>query len=223
MSDVRITTAMTEALAAIARFYPATADPPRTVASQIRLAYGSRTPIAASVISLRRETVDTLTSWALLVAEERDLRPGIAAGDVGALTSLLSTHAAWLSGHEAADDAVYELERLATELEDIAKQRRPARVRIAPCPEMDAEGAPCTGRLVATVRRDDTLLPPTIRCDLNRDHAWEAQDWRGLGRRVGPARHAAAMRLVNAIQNAQPRSSGVRRPLFTLVKAKRSA
>jgi hypothetical protein len=128
---------------------------------------------------LRRETIDALTSWALLVAEERDLRPGLAAADVPELVTFLSTHAEWLAGHEAGGDAVAELERLAARLEQVAKQSRPARVRVGACPEVD-----CAGELVALVRQRDSLLPSTVRCDMDRDHAWEPHDWLALGRRL---------------------------------------
>jgi hypothetical protein len=75
MTDVRLTGHLTDTLANIARWYPPTADPPRTLQSQTRTAYGSRPPIAAAVLSLRSETVNTLTSWAQLVCEEQDLHP----------------------------------------------------------------------------------------------------------------------------------------------------
>jgi hypothetical protein len=73
VSDVRTTGHLTDALADINRWYPGTADPPRTLTSHTRITYGSRPPLPADVLSLRAETVDTLTSWALLVCQERDL------------------------------------------------------------------------------------------------------------------------------------------------------
>jgi hypothetical protein len=97
MTDVRLTGHLTDTLANIARWYPPTADPPRTLQSQTRTAYGSRPPLPAAVLSLRRQTVDTLTSWALLVCEERDLRGPAKPGDVAALTSFLAAHAEWLA------------------------------------------------------------------------------------------------------------------------------
>lgn len=231
MSDVRTTSQLADTLHAIGRWYPGTADPPRTAVSTIRSAPGSKPPIPADVLSLRRETVDTLTSWALLVAEERDLRPDIKcarprdvppsiqgpacatcdhdscqqarpylacgcsrdpgrrlpdsgahrlnAEDVPALISFLSTHAAWLAGHVAALDAIAELSRIAYALEEVIRQSRPASVRLGDCPEVD-----CGGQLTALVRRDDAMLPSTVRCNIERDHAWEPHDWPALGRRL---------------------------------------
>lgn len=54
-----------------------------------------------------------------------------------------------------------------------------------PCPEPD-----CTGTLVAVMRPADDLLPPVVRCDAtdhdNPDnaHAWAADEWLMLGRRI---------------------------------------
>jgi hypothetical protein len=167
MTDVRLTLDLTDALAGIARWYPATADPPRATVSQTRTAYGSRPPLAAAVLSLRRQTVDTLTSWALLVAEERDLRTGIAGSDVAALTSFLSAHAEWLAGFDG-QYAAHELGRLAHALEQVVRQTAPARIRrIAPCPEPD-----CLGILEAIVRKDDDLLPSDVHCSADAGHRW---------------------------------------------------
>jgi hypothetical protein len=115
MTDVRLTGHLTDTLANIARWYPPTADPPRTLQSQTRTAYGSRPPLPAAVLSLRRQTVDTLTSWALLVCEERDLRGPAHAGNVAALTSFLAAHAEWLAGFDG-DYAAHELGHLAYRL-----------------------------------------------------------------------------------------------------------
>lgn len=224
MTDVRTISHLTDTLADIGRWYPATEDPPRAAVSQIRTAPGSKPPIPADVLSLRRDTIDALTSWALLVAEERDLHPttpcprldtlpvtlgpacqdcehascsrttpqtvcGCGRGggtehpldnrDAPALVAFLSAHAEWLAGHEAGADAIVELGRLAAMLEQVAKQSRPARVRVGACPEVD-----CIGELVALVRQRDSLLPSTVRCDVDRDHAWEPHDWLALGRRL---------------------------------------
>lgn len=208
MSDVRTTSQLADTLHAIGRWYPGTADPPRTAASTIRSTPGSKPPIPADVLSLRRETVDILTSWALLVAEERDLCPDIDTADVPALVSFLSTHAAWLAGHVAGLDALAELSRVARSLEEVVRQTRPARVKISPCPE---DG--CGGTLKATVRRDEDLLPSTIVCDADGEHAWTTWAWHALGRRVAPFRPVAVRRLLTALADDvyDPRSFGTGR------------
>lgn len=192
MSDVRTTSQLADTLHAIGRWYPGTADPPRTAASTIRSTPGSKPPIPADVLSLRRETVDTLTSWALLVAEERDLHPDIDTADVPALVSFLSTHAAWLAGHVAGLDALAELSRVACSLEEVVRQSRPAKVRVGACPEPE-----CEGTLTAVVRRSDTLLPSVVRCDSGkRDHSWSPHDWPALGRRLKRAMDPDAVGLL---------------------------
>jgi hypothetical protein len=179
MTDVRLTGHLTDTLANIARWYPPTADPPRTLQSQTRTAYGSRPPLPAAVLSLRRQTVDTLTSWALLVCEERDLRGPAHAGDVAALTSFLAAHAEWLAGFDG-DYAAHELGHIAYRLEQVVRQTTPARVkRIAPCPEKD-----CTGTLEAVVRKEDDLLPSHVYCSADRAHTWAPEEWRALRRRL---------------------------------------
>jgi hypothetical protein len=181
MTDVRLTGHLTDTLANIARWYPPTADPPRTAVSQTRTAYGSRPPLPAAVLSLRRQTVDTLTSWALLVCEERDLRGPAKPGDVAALTSFLAAHAEWLAGFDG-DYAAHELGHLAHQLEQTVRQSFPTRVRnIGPCPEPD-----CMGELEATVRKDDDLLPSSVFCGADRTHSWRPGEWEALGRRLPP-------------------------------------
>jgi hypothetical protein len=191
MTDVRLTGNLTDALAAIARWYPATADPPRIQVSQTQFAYGSKPPLAADVLSLRAETIDALTKWATLVQQERDLHTFIAASDVPALTSFLAAHASWLAGcGDEGRYAAHELGHIAYRLEQIVRQTMPARVkRIAPCPEPG-----CTGILEAVVRKDEDLLPSNVYCSVDRDHRWDPHEWQALGRRTRPPLHLEGVR-----------------------------
>jgi hypothetical protein len=181
VTDVRLTLDLTDALAGIARWYPATADPPRATVSQTRTAYGSRPPLPAAVLSLRRQTVDTLTSWARLVCQEQHLHGPAHTGDVDALTRFLSAHAEWLAGFDG-QYAAHELGRLAHALEQVVRQTAPARIRrIAPCPEPG-----CPGILEAIVRKDDDLLPSDVHCSADAGHRWAPHEWGPLGRRTRP-------------------------------------
>jgi hypothetical protein len=194
MSDVRTTGHLTDALADINRWYPGTADPPRTLTSHTKITYGSRPPLPADVLSLRAETVDTLTSWALLVCQERDLHTTIHAGDVPALTSFLAAHAEWLAGFDG-DHAAHELGHLAHLLEQVVRQTTPARVkRIAECPEPG-----CPGTLEAVVRKDDDLLPSNVFCSADRAHQWQPGEWHALGRRTQPLNPSGVARLLKAL------------------------
>jgi hypothetical protein len=187
MTDVRLTGHLTDALAGIARWYPPTADPPHTLTSQTQVAYASKPPLPADVLSLRAQTVDTLTTWAALIQRERDLHTRIEASDVPALTSFLADHANWLAGYEEGKFAAREFDYLARRLEEIVRQTMPARVKaIAPCPEHE-----CTGVLEAIVRREDDLLPSHVYCSKVRDHTWAPDEWRALRRRLAPLMDAA--------------------------------
>jgi hypothetical protein len=178
MSDVRLTLDLTDALTGIAHWYPGTEDPPRTTMSTTHVVYGSKPPIRTDVLSLRRQTTDTLTSYALLVCEERDLHTTLHGDDVPALTRFLAAHAEWLAGFDTY--APQELRHLAHLLEQVVRQTMPARVKqIAPCPE---DG--CGGILEAVVRRDDDLLPSNVHCDGEHHHTWPPHQWLALGRRA---------------------------------------
>lgn len=209
MTDIRATTELVDTLAAINRWYPATADPPRTATSQIRVAYASKTPAPADVISARRRCVDALTSWARLVTEECDLRTNLQPSDVEGLTSFLSLHVAWIVDFDG-DHANHELHHIAVELEQIVKQNRPKQVEVGPCPSTNDAEQECGGVLVATVRAADDLLPSAIRCTFDVHHTWTPSEWHALGRRVAPANPDGLKRLVRALTDTDaPRSWGV--------------
>jgi hypothetical protein len=179
VSDTRKLNQLLDALEAVNQWYPASANPPQTTASSIRVPWASKPPLPIGVLSIRREAVDVLTSWALVIAEGRDLRPGIAAGDVAALVAFLKVHAEWVL-ECTGDDILNELQYLAHQLEQIVKQSRPSVRRLVPCPE-----PMCGGDLVAVMRDSDPLLPSAIKCSaFPLEHVWTSHEWHGLGRRL---------------------------------------
>lgn len=191
--DVRTAGRITDALHLIARHYPATADPPRTTTSTTHTTPSSKPPMPAAVLSLRRETLDTLTSLALVICDDRDLNgPATHDGhqDVIALTRWLTPHADWLAGPQQPDDpeaTAHELEHLARRIREVALQQRPSVVDVGPCPQDDPNDptAHCGGQLRAVVRQTDDLLPSAIRCtDHPAEHTWPTRQWEDLARHV---------------------------------------
>lgn len=179
------------ALYAIIDNWAASLDGPRPGAPVgARPAPASRPALAVTVIDDRLQTTQRLSGWALVVAEDRDLHPGLDAGDTLGLARFLVTHAAWLAGHEAGGDARAELKDSAAKIVTLATGSTVRRFRIGACPEHDTseagERVPCQGELIAVLRSDAVLLPAMVRCSvLPGMHKWAPGEWEGLGRTMG--------------------------------------
>lgn len=188
-TDVRVAGRITDALHLLARHWPATANPPRVTASTTHTTPASKPPMPAAVLSLRREVRDHLAGHVRVVAQHRDLR-GPGEVDVPTVTRWLAAHADWLGGNLAVTGrparVAHDLEHLARRVREVALQQRPSTVDVGPCPEAATreEGAHCGGMLRATVRRDDDLLPSTIRCTHDPTHSWAPRQWEDLAQRV---------------------------------------
>lgn len=151
-------------------------------------------PAPIGTLSLRRDACTILASWCRLVIEDavdvegRHMTVVLDGGDATQMAGWLLTWADFLSEHEAGEDAVYELERLANQCDAIAREVRVRRFSVGPCIEHGmtemGERVPCSGKLIAVLRSDDDLLPHTLRCDTDGDHSWDAADWRRLGDRI---------------------------------------
>lgn len=81
-----------KALDTIAALWALSARPPATSRSQRRTAPASRPPMPEHALDLRVGIARDLASWAHMVAEARDLRPRIDAGDTPAVAAWLHTH-----------------------------------------------------------------------------------------------------------------------------------
>lgn len=119
-----------------------------------------------------------LVSWAKLIFEERGISspPDV----VPAVSAFVATHAVWLSAHPAASDAADEMGELAHGRP--WRTAYPSGARSYPvgvCPHGD-------GTIHATVRDTDSLLPSVLTCDVDPEHAWTADTWRALGRKLHP-------------------------------------
>lgn len=146
-------------------------------------------PAPIGTLSLRRQVCEVLASWCQLVAEERDLHPGLKDADGPTLAGWLMPHVEWLAGHEAADAVASEVGRIAGSCDAIAREVRRSRVPIGPCVDHQTtdlgERVPCPGTLVAYLRSDQDLLPSVVACDADSEHSWEPGRWSTLGRRLG--------------------------------------
>lgn len=191
------------ALREIRTAWPHMLDPKSTAPSNG--AHGgdpARPPVSAHSLSIRRDTDACLTSWALMVAEERDLRTGLRAGDVPSVAGFLLIHADWLGDHEAGEAAADEMNGWAGKCTDIVESNRTRRYQVGRCPEvvMDDEGTelgPCAGNLWALIRQADTMLPRHIQCDADEAHRWDPHAWSALGRRIDILQAVAAARLAS--------------------------
>jgi len=86
-------------------------------------------------VSLRHEVTLSLNSWARLIVEERELTHHLPLGtDTLGLVEFLQRWARWFSGHEAAEDAVEELNNWANEVRTTAAPTRRDWVYMGDCP-----------------------------------------------------------------------------------------
>lgn len=86
-----------------------------------RHASESRPPVPLGVLDVRRVALEYLGSWSLVVIDDRDLTCSIDGKNAPQMANLLSTHADWLAEHEAAEDALAELEDTARRCQSIAE------------------------------------------------------------------------------------------------------
>ena len=88
-------------------------------------------------LSLRTTVQDVFADWCRLIIEDRGTVGGIPLNtDVPGMADFLTTHADWLSGHEAANDARYEIVTLAKRCHLVAYPRRRDSMSFGRCPLM---------------------------------------------------------------------------------------
>ncbi len=140
-------------------------------------------PIDPTVADHRTDMQAKLTSWAVMVAEER----GIGTPRSSAVTVVapwLLVHLRWCCAQPWVDEYAAELRSLRSRSFSLLYPSGRRRVEVGLCIE---EG--CEGGLSATVTRADDLLPSAITCSARpEEHFWPAADWHTLGRRL----HGAA-------------------------------
>lgn len=124
----------------------------------------------------------TLVAWCRLIADERGI--GLPADTVPALGAYVARHAEWLAATEYADEVSDELHGLVSDAYPIAY---PSGARVFPIGDCPHDG--CAGTIKAILRRVDSLLPSSLQCDADEEHAWPADQWIALGRKLRP-KHA---------------------------------
>lgn len=107
-----------------------------------------------------------------------------------ALATWLANRVDWYAARQWADEMARTIADTWHEARRAAYPDPIHRVILGPCVE------DCPGTLVATVRRSDSLLPSTIDCDHDPDHAWTADTWHALGRRMTGTGYADLARRV---------------------------
>jgi hypothetical protein len=135
------------------------------------------------VVACRSDMRNVTTTWARVVIEERQVHAP--ADTIGHVCAFLSAHLGWSLrqpwGHQHALDLIGVWETGRSLLDP-----NPVRVfEVGQCPEDD-----CTGTLIAYLRPQDSLLPAEILCDSSPvedghlTHAWTADKWLTLGRKI---------------------------------------
>lgn len=141
---------------------------------------GSRDPglkINVAALDARISIRHTLAGWTTLIADERGI--GLPADDTGSLGEYVARHAVWLAARPVAADVSVELRGLVREAYPIAYPSGTRIFDVAPCPTSG-----CPGTLRAVLRRSDALLPASVVCSHDGDHAWSADRWLALGRHI---------------------------------------
>ena len=115
-------------------------------------------------VSLRHEVNLCLKGWARVIVDERELTEGLPLGwDTLGLATFLGEWARWFSGHEAADDALAEIEGFASDVHKAASASRAEWVHIGYCPTID-DGLVCWGDVRAWPNAEPALAPFCQRC-----------------------------------------------------------
>ena len=119
-----------------------------------------------------------LVSWVRIGLEEGPWT-WVPEDTLPAMSAWLVSRVDWYAARPWADEMARTIADTHGEARRAAYPDPAHRVALGPCPEPD-----CAGTLVATVRRTDALLPSTIDCDHDAEHAWTADQWHALGRRM---------------------------------------
>lgn len=144
--------------------------------------------IADPVVEHRTAIRHTLVSWVLLIAEERgtDLPTAwrvdpIPLAVLVALGRRIAINAGWLAQQRLGAEAAGELRDLVSTGRTLRQPSGTSIVPIGPCPR-DGEGGRCEGTLKALVRKEASLLPSMVVCDVDETHSWDSTQWTKLGR-----------------------------------------
>lgn len=147
--------------------------------------------INGRVADLRANLVRILTSWVMLVAEEREVTTP-ATVEPRVLAPWLQRHCEWIAAQMWADEPASHFHELVSEAKALAYPRDVRRfvcarcVEVTACDVTDQTEKRCGGELVATIRLEETeqsLLPAEVACRVC-GQSWTADKWLTLGRRI---------------------------------------
>ena len=147
----------------------------------------SKPPVNIGALSARRYVCERLASWVLLVLTDTEDKPvsPIDGTDAPGMCAYLDHWADFLAAHDAAEDAVEELEDDARRCEAIAQGLRKRRFEVGQCIAHDTsdlgERIPCEGRIVADLSTGQATLP-VLRCTLDTSHTWDGSQWGEIAR-----------------------------------------
>lgn len=153
--DHRISEALTEQLAIIEDCWAELTEP--SASPSVGAATSDVITPLDRRISLAHEVTLTLNGWARVVVEDRPVTHYVPLGsDTLGLVVFLRRHALWLSGHEAARDALDEIRSAAHRVETTARPPKPEWVYLGDCPFV-VEDWFCSGRVRVRIGDDSTM------------------------------------------------------------------
>jgi hypothetical protein len=140
--------------------------------------HGTTTPglnLDPRVVECRADIVNVTSTWARIVVDEREVEPP--ANFLPLIGEFLGRHLPWLLSQRFGHQAVLDF----TGPWETGKRLlwpNPERIfEVGKCPD-------CDGTLTARIRPAASLLPNLIACDTDAQHAWTADRWLLLGRRM---------------------------------------
>jgi len=132
------------------------------------------------LVSLRRFATDVLNGWTRVVMEDRPVSQALPDGtNAPSMCAFLTTHAQWMSGHEAAADCAEELSQVARKVTALVQPKRKTHMDLGTCPLKFETDTPCGGKVRAWPRSEDRDGEVMAQCRTCGTEAvatwWEAQ------------------------------------------------
>jgi len=128
------------------------------------------------LVSLRRQTVDTLNSWSRVVMEDRPVTEALPDGaSAPSMCAFLTVHAQWFAGHEAVEVAIDELRPLAARIHQLVNPARKDWVSLGACPlDVDSEEGPvkCGGQVRARTGGEGETEAQCRKCGTQAVTSW---------------------------------------------------
>jgi hypothetical protein len=152
-------------------------------------------PVPAHVLDVRRDCHHDLRFYATLILEQVNdgtITGRVDAGSIDELTGFVDRWAQLFVEQmpDDGDQCAKDMSKHAETLRGMVRGDQMHRYQVGRCPELtvaDDAIVGCKGNLWASMRRGDAMLPKSIVCDLDGEHAWEPYQWAALGKRLEAA------------------------------------